>query len=256
MGTTTEHTSSLQPHNAARQSLGTLVLLGALTLLGGCESTTLQDILASTGSTNSGLSNDTIAQGLKEALTVGTGRVVDTLGTNDGFLGSSQYRIPLPESLLKVKSAASAVGLGGYFDELETKMNRAAEAATPKARSLFVDAIRQLSFQDVMGIYRGGDNAATQYLQGKMAAPLKEEMRPIINNSLAQVGAVKVFNDLVSRYNQIPLVANIDPKLDDHVLGYANSAIFAQLAEQEAAIRKDPVARSTALLRQVFGNAR
>ena len=236
----------------------TVLLSSALALFGlsGCESTALQDILASTntGGTSAGLSSDTIARGLKEALTVGTGRVVDNLGSNDGFFGSSEYRIPLPASLQKVKSAAGAVGLGSYFEELELKMNRAAEAATPKARSLFVSAISQLTFQDVMGIYQGEDNAATQYLRGKMAAPLKEEMRPIINKSLAEVGAVKVFNDLIGRYNRLPLVEDIDANLDEHVLGYANQAIFAQLEDQEAAIRKDPVARSTALLRQVFGS--
>lgn len=235
----------------------TTFLCGVLGLFGltSCESTALQDILATTGtsSTNGALSSDTIARGLKEALTVGTGRVVDNLGANDGFFGSSEYRIPLPESMQKVKSAASAVGLGSYFDELELKMNRAAEAATPKARSLFVGAISQLTFQDVMGIYQGGDNAATTYLRGKTAAPLKEEMRPIINKSLAEVGAVKVFTNLVNRYNAIPLVDDIDPNLDEHVLGYTNQAIFSQLEGQEAAIRKDPVARSTALLRQVFG---
>lgn len=235
----------------------TALLCSTLALFGltSCESGALQDILASTsaGESNGALSSDTIARGLKEALTVGTGRVVDNLGANDGFFGSSEYRIPLPESLQKVKNAASAVGLGSYFDELELKMNRAAEAATPKARSLFVSAISQLTFQDVMGIYRGENNAATTYLQGKMAAPLKEEMRPLINKSLAEVGAVNVFNDLVSRYNRIPLVDDIDANLDEHVLGYANTAIFSQLEEQEAAIRKDPVARSTALLRQVFG---
>jgi hypothetical protein len=235
----------------------TALLCSTISLFGlsSCESTALQDILASTntGGNNGALSNDTIARGLKEALTVGTGRVVDNLGANDGFFGSSDYRIPLPASLQKVKSAASAVGLGSYFDELELKMNRAAEAATPKARSLFVNAISQLTFEDVMGIYQGEDNAATQYLRGKMAAPLKEEMRPIINQSLSEVGAVKVFNDLVSRYNRLPLVDDIDANLDEHVLGYANQAIFTQLEGQEAAIRKDPVARSTALLRQVFG---
>jgi len=229
-----------------------LVVLGALGL-SGCESAALRDILASTTNNSGGLTSDTIGNGLKEALTVGTGRVVDNLGSKDGFLGSSQFRIPLPQSLQNVRGAASRVGLGSYFDELELKMNRAAEAATPKARSLFVNAISQLSFDDVMSIYRGGDNAATQYLRGKMAQPLKEEMRPIINASLAQVGAVSVFNDLVSRYNRLPLVTDIDANLDNHVLDYANSAIFTQLESQEAAIRKDPLKRSTALLRQVFG---
>ena len=226
-----------------------LLLLGSLAA---CENIALDDLLE-TSSGSSALSNDTIAAGLKEALTVGSGRVVDTLGTTDGFLGSNRYRIPLPESIEGVRSAASAVGLGGYFDELETKMNRAAEAATPKARALFVDAISQLTFSDVVDIYQGEDDAATQYLEGKMGSPLREEMRPIVDTSLAQVGAVQVFNDLVGRYNALPLVKPISANLNDHVLDYANRAIFAQLAEQEAAIRNDPVQQTTQLLRRVFG---
>lgn len=229
-----------------------LLLILSLTGLSACESIPLEDIL-NAGAPSATLSNETIAAGLKEALTIGSGRVVDTLGTTDGFLGSPSYRIPLPQSIANVRKAASAVGLGSYFDELETKMNRAAEAATPKARALFVDAISQLTFSDVVDIYKGSDDAATQYLQGKMGSPLRAEMRPIVDSSLAQVGAVKVFNDLVGRYNKLPLVSPISANLNDHVLDYANKAIFAQLAEQEAAIRKDPVKRTTALLRQVFG---
>ena len=189
-------------------------------------------------------------------MTVGTGRVVDNLGKNGGFGASSAFRIPLPTALNNAREVASTVGMAGYFDDLEDKLNLAAEAATPKARSLFVDAIKQLSFADVMQIYRGENDAATQYLQGKMGNPLKSAMRPVIDNSLAQVGAVNSFNSLVERYNALPLVDDIDANLSDHVLAYANSAIFTELANQEAAIRKDPLKRSTALLKQVFGAAR
>ncbi len=237
-------------HNAGRKFWAYALFCMSL---GGCESVGLEDILNATGGANAPLSNSTIAAGLKEALTVGSSRVVDNLGVTDGFLKSNQFRIPLPASLEKVRGAATAVGLGGYFDELEIKMNRAAEAATPKARELFVNAVSELSFQDIMGIYQGPDDAATKYLRGKMGTPLKEEMRPIINNSLAEVGAVNLFNDLVGRYNRLPLVSPIKANLDDHVLGYANNAIFAELATQEAAIRKDPLKRSTELLQQVFG---
>lgn len=239
---------------ATVRTFGKAVLLVAL--LGSCDSAALKDVLDTVGSSNSGLTNDTIAAGLKEALTVGTDRVVDNLGVDGGFLNSSRFRIPLPAQLQQAKTAAARVGLDGYFETLEVKMNQAAEAATPKARALFVDAIQALTFADVMGIYRGGDNAATDYLRGRMAAPLKADMRPVVDRSLAEVGAVNAFNQLISRYNALPLVQDIDADLSGHVLDYANEAIFAELADQEAQIRKDPVARSTELLRQVFGAAR
>lgn len=231
-------------------------LLVSSIALGGCDSAMLQEVLdsAGTGTGGSQLSNDTIAAGLKEALTVGTGRVVDQLGSSGGFLNNPQFRIPLPQSLQTARDVAGKVGMAGYFDDLEEKMNLAAEAATPKARSMFVGAIKQLSFTDVMDIYRGADDAATQYLKGKMAEPLKGEMRPVVDSSLAQVGAVNSFNTLLKRYNALPLVDDVDANLSDHVLEYANSAIFSELANQEALIRKDPVKRTTALLKQVFGS--
>lgn len=230
------------------------VLVAACLSLGACESGMLEEVLSGAGGGSTGLSNETIAAGLKEALTVGTGRVVDTLGSEGGFANSAQFRIPLPETLQKARDVASKVGMAGYFDELENKMNLAAEAAAPKARSLFVDAIKQLSFTDVMNIYRGGDDAATQYLKSKMADPLKADMRPVVDQSLSEVGAVNSFNALVKRYNALPLVDDVDADLSGHVLEYANSAIFTELASQEAQIRKNPVKRTTALLQQVFGS--
>lgn len=243
----------INPHLARRRFarwLTALLLLGGLSA---CESGMLEEVLNSVGSDGAGLSNDTIAAGLKEALTVGTGRVVDNLGTSGGFASSTRFRIPLPEQLQTAKSVAAKVGMDGYFTTLEDKMNEAAEAATPKARALFVDAVQALTFQDVLSIYQGGDNAATEYLRGRMASPLKSDMRPVIDQSLAQVGAVSTFNQLLSRYNALPLVDDIDADLTGHVLDYANNAIFAELADQEAQIRNNPVKRSTALLQQVFG---
>ncbi len=232
-----------------------LMLLAILALTSGCESTALlEDLLATQTTDSSGsLSNETIANGLKEALTVGSGRVVGTLGTQDGFFGSP-FRIPLPEKLQQARSVADKFGLAGSFDELELKMNRAAENATPKAKELFVSAIQQMTFKDVLAIYQGPDDAATTYLQQTTNDELTQQMRPVIDNSLAEVGAVQTFNGLLSRYNALPLVTPIDADVSGHVMGYAQTAIFAQLAEEEAAIRQNPLKRSTELLRAVFGN--
>ena len=231
-----------------------LFCIAILVLVAGCESTGgFQDLLnAGTNSQGGNLSNETIADGLREALTVGSDRVVSSLGSEDGFLKSA-FHIPLPAKLQEARGVASKFGLEGPFDELEVKMNRAAEQATPKARDLFVGAIKQMSFDDVLSIYRGGDDAATQYLQKTTGAELEQEMRPIIDKSLAEVGAVQTFNTLVKKYNALPLVTPVSADLDTHVLKYTETAIFGQLAKEEAAIRTNPVERSTALLRQVFG---
>lgn len=222
-----------------------------ISTLSACESTLLQDVLANQ---STGTSDSTIAAGLREALTVGSKSVVSTLGTDGGFAASPSYRIPLPESLATARSVASNVGLGGYFDTLEEKMNEAAEAATPKAQALFLGAISQLTFTDVMNIYRGGDNAATRFLQDKTATELGSEMRPIIERSLNEVGAYTTFNTLIDRYNALPLVSDISADLTGHVVTLANQAIFSELGKQEAAIRQDPARQTTALLRQVFGS--
>ncbi len=233
------------------------ILAGMLFLMSGCENMdVVEDILSQRGASgsgaNGGLSSETIAEGLREALVVGSGRVVDVLGVEDGFLKSA-FHIPLPEKLQDAQRIAGRFGLSKPFDELEMRMNRAAEAATPKARELFVDAIRRMSFRDAMSIYRGGDDAATTYLRGTTGEALEDEMRPVIDRSLEDVGAASTLKDLISRYNALPLVEPIEADLSGHVLGFANDAIFTRLAEEEAAIRKNPVKRTTELLQTVFG---
>ena len=139
---------------------------------------------AEAGAPSAALSGDTISAGLKEALEVGTARVVDTLGRTDGFNADPAIRIPLPASLEDVQSSLARVGLSGTLDELELGLNRAAEAATPKAKALFIDAIRGLTLDDVMSIYKGPDDAATQYLRRQMAGPLATAMQPVVAQSL------------------------------------------------------------------------
>jgi len=225
-------------------------------LAGGCESTPdLTQVLDSTyqnsGQTDSALSTQTIAAGLREALEVGSERAVASLGTTDGFLKSA-FHIPLPETLRQAQEVSKRFGLSGYFDDVEVKLNRAAEIAAPEALSLFVSAIRQLTFSDVMTIYQGPDDSATRYLERTTSSALQGKMRPIIDGSLSEVGAVTTFNTLASQYNRIPTVTPIEADLSTYVLGHASNAIFTQLASEEAAIREDPVKRTTELLRQMF----
>jgi hypothetical protein len=238
-------------HSRCWIRLGCAAILFPL-LLAGCE--TLPDLgeVLSVPAAEDRLTTDTIAAGLREALTVGSERAVSTLGQPDGFLNSS-YHIPLPDSLVEARNLAARFGLAGLFDDVEVRLNRAAEAAAPKARQLFVAAIGRLTFSDVMNIYRGPDDAATRYLRRSTGSELKAEMRPVIEQSLAEVGALNAFRSLAAQYNRLPLVTPIDTDLTSHVLDHASDALFSQVAREEAAIRQDPAKRTTELLRKVFG---
>ncbi len=203
--------------------------------------------------TTGDLSNQQIAAGLKEALRVGSENVVGQLGTFNGFNADPQVRIPLPNSLERVRSALRPLGMSPVLDDLEVRLNRAAEVATPRAKQLFLQSIEGMTLEDVMGIYNGPPDAATRYFQGKMSAPLAAEMRPIVAESLAEVGAVQSYDTVMSRYRALPLAPEIDADLTGYVVDKGMEGIFYYLAQEEAAIRQNPAKRTTELLRQVFG---
>jgi len=200
------------------------------------------------------LSSADMVDGLKEALKVGIETVVSQLGAADGFNADQAIHISLPSQLQKVKGWLDKVGMGDMMDDLETRLNRAAEQATPKAKALFWDAIKEMSFEDAKRIYNGPDDAATQYLREKMNVPLTNALRPIIDKSLSEVGAVKAYGSAMGRYQDIPFVPDVKADLTDHTLAKGMDGIFYYLAQEEAAIRKDPVKRTTELLRKVFGS--
>jgi hypothetical protein len=199
------------------------------------------------------LTDADIGAGLKEALRVGAAKAVDLLAVEDGFFGNAEVKIPLPESLNKVRSTLDRFGFGSKFDELELQLNRAAEKAAPAAKTLFVGAIQQLTLEDVRAIYSGGDDAATQYLKSKTATPLGEQMRPSVAKSLSSVGAATTYAAVIDRYNQIPFVPKVEANLTDYVVSKGLAGIFLMLGKEEAAIRKDPLKQTSALLRRVFG---
>lgn len=199
------------------------------------------------------LSDQQVGAGLKEALRVGSETVVGRLGIQDGFNGDPKIRIPLPASLEKARSAMKTVGMSAMLDDLEIKLNRAAETATPKARQLFWQAIEEMTMDDVLAIYNGPPDAATRYFQKKMSAPLAEEMRPVVSESLGQVGAIQSYEAAMGQYRGIPLVPDVKADLTGHVVEKGMDGIFYYLAREEAAIRRNPAKRTTELLRQVFG---
>lgn len=200
------------------------------------------------------LSNSDVVAGLKDALRVGSERVVTRLGKADGFNADPKIHIPLPESMLQVKRALTAIGMGSMMDDLELRLNRAAEAATPKAQRLFGDAIKAMSFDDAKNILSGPDDAATQYFKSKMSKPLAEEMKPVIEKAMAEAGVVQAHDAVMGKYQSMPLVPDVKTNLTSHVINGGLNGIFTYMASEEAAIRKNPAERTTSILKKVFAS--
>ena len=200
------------------------------------------------------LANDEIVAGLKEALKVGTSTVTTQLGSHDGFNRDPAIHIPLPDTLQRVRGALKPFGMAGMLDDLELRLNRAAEDATPKAKRVFWDAIGAMSWEDARRIYEGPDDSATQYFRGNMSAPLAKEWEPIVSRSLADVGAVQAFEQGIGEYAKLPFVPDVKANLTSYVIEKGLDGVFHYLAKEEAAIRNNPLKRSTELLQRVFGN--
>ncbi|MBL4567273.1 MAG: DUF4197 domain-containing protein [Porticoccus sp.] len=222
-------------------------------LLGEVVSGDTAKATSSPSSIASGLSVEDISAGLKDALKVGTENVVSQLGKPEGFNLDENIHIPLPAEIEKVRKLLDSVGMGSMLAELETQLNRGAEAATPKAKELFLTAIKEMSIEDAKKIYNGPEDSATNYFREKMSGPLGDEMRPVIENSLNDVGAVKTYDAILSQYKTIPFVPDLKANLTEHAVNKGMDGIFYYLAKEEAAIRKDPVKQTTALLKKVFG---
>ena len=198
------------------------------------------------------LTQNEIAKGLKQALEVGAERVVARVGKTDGYLKDKAIHIVLPKNFQKVHRTLKKVGLEKYTVELEVKINRAAEAAAPKAKALFWKAIKEMRWQDVTAIYNGNEDSATQYFKKKMLPSLNKMFKPVIHQTLTDVGVVKVYNKVLHKYHSIPFVPRVKDDLTGYVIQKSIDGLFFYLAREEAAIRKDPAKRTTALLKRLF----
>lgn len=233
-----------------------------LLLLGGCsgKGPLLEDLERAAGSVLAGggaaLSSDEIARGLKQALSIGSTNVVGQVGAKDGFNADPVIHIPLPKALSNARDFAAKVGFEGAFDNLETRLNRAAESAAPRARQVFLDAIGQMSLTDAREILQGPDNAATEYFRRTAGPGLFSGFKPIVDRSLAEVGAVRAFDRLLKSYRQIPLAPAVDADLSSHVVERAMQGIFHYVAREEKAIRENPLRRTTDLLKRVFASTK
>jgi hypothetical protein len=199
------------------------------------------------------LSNKDASGGLKEALTQGATKAVGMLGKTDGFLGNPKVKIPLPESLQKAEGLMRSFGMGKYADELETSMNRAAEAAVPEAKALLVNSIKQMSVQDAKAILTGGDDAATQYFKRTTSAPLGEKFKPIVKKAMAKVKLADKYEKFAGKAAKYGLVKEEDTHLENYVTQKALDGLYLMIAEEEKSIRQDPVGAAGSLAKKVFG---
>ncbi|OON70130.1 DUF4197 domain-containing protein [Hymenobacter sp. CRA2] len=208
-----------------------------------------------TGSTGTGsITQQEAALGLKEALTLGISKGADQASQTDGFYLNRLIRIPFPPDAQRVATSLRAIGLGGEVDKFELALNRGAEQAAIKAKPIFISAIKSLTFSDVWNILTGQKDAATQYLKRTTTTQLVTAFSPIMQQALDQTSATKYYTSLVSRYNQIPLVRPVNPNLNEYATGKAVDGLFTLIAQEEANIRENPVARTTDLLKRVFGS--
>jgi len=205
------------------------------------------------GNGSGSLSNDEVVNGLKEALEVGTQRGTDKLSALDGFFKNAAIKILMPPEAEKVEKKLRSLGLGKQVDNAILSMNRAAEDAAKSATPIFVDAIKKMSIQDAFGILKGDDFAATNYLKQKTTDSLTKAFRPVIETSLKKVDATKYWNTVFTTYNKFSS-DKVNPDLAAYVTDKALSGIFYQVGQEEQKIRKDPVARTTDLLKKVFAN--
>jgi hypothetical protein len=231
------------------------VLIPVLLLIGTLQADAqLKGILdKAKGALNSGgLSQEEAGNGLKEALNLGIGEAVDFLSASDGYF-KSPYKILIPEDVRKVTNKLKMVpGWDNVERNLEEKMNRAAESAAKKAKPIFLNAIRQLTFQDALNILMGEKNAATQYLHRTTYDPLFGEFMPVIQSALDEVNAREYWRSAVTAYNKIPMVEKANPELDRYVTEKALSGMFNLVEKKERAIRDDASLRTSDLLRKVF----
>jgi hypothetical protein len=201
-----------------------------------------------------GLTEKDAADGIKEALVNGTGNSVKVVSVIDGYWGNPEIKIPFPQDAQEMESKLRTIGMGKKVDEFNESMNRAAEKAASEAKPIFVTAIKEMTVRDAINIVKGENNAATVYLKNTTSPQLIGKFQPVIKTSLDNVNATKYWNDLITMYNKIPLVKKMNPNLSEYVTQKAIDGLFIMIAKEELKIRKDPMARTSDLLKRVFGS--
>jgi hypothetical protein len=226
-----------------------LLLLGCFTLINCAE---MQQVLDQLPQGTGVLSQAEIGNGLKEALNNGITKQVSKLTATDGFLKNEAVKILLPEELQTVDKKLRQIGMSKLADEGLKVINRAAEDAVKEATPIFVDAVKQMTFTDAKNILMGNESSATTYLQNTTSTALYAKFNPVIKNSYTKVGADKVWSQIITKYNSIPLVKKVNPNLTDYTTNKAMEGVFKMVAVEEKEIRTNLNARSSDLLKKVF----
>ena len=226
-------------------------LLIPLFIFSSVHCTTLQQVASNYPVTNNNNQQNTIAEGLKQALTIGTQNSTAKLGSVDGFFADAAVKILMPPEAQNVEKTLRRFGLGSLVDKTVLSLNRAAEDAAKSATPIFVDAIKQMTISDALGILKGGNFAATNYFKDKTTASLTAAFKPVISKSLEKVDATKYWSDVFTAYNKFS-TKPVEADLTSYVTQKAIDGIFYQVGLEEQKIRKDPAARVTDLLKEVF----
>jgi Protein of unknown function (DUF4197) len=228
------------------KKLFTLAL--SIILLSGC------DVLKSLPTTVGGITEGEAGQGIKEALSQGLAGAVLKLNKEDGFFKDALYKILLPPDAKKVENTLRSLGFNNMVDKAILQINRGAEDAAGYAKPIFVDAIKNMSLQDAIGLVKNGDTSATHFFREKTTAQLTAAFLPVIKASLDKVDATKYYGDIVNKYNNLPVVFNkVNPDLASFVTAKATNALFELVAIEEKNIRSNIAARTTDILKKVFG---
>ncbi len=199
------------------------------------------------------LSNDEIIRGLKQALEVGTNNSVSESSKINGYFGNPKIKIPFPPDVKKIETKARELGMDKEVDRFVLTLNRAAEEASKQAAPVFLSAIKGMTVTDGIKILNGADDAATQYLKQNTSVQLEQKFKPIVKKALQTVNITKYWNPIITTYNKIPFVEQMNPDLEEYTTQKAIQGLFKLIAEEETKIRKDPAARITDLLKKVFG---
>jgi hypothetical protein len=244
--TITSETSKTTIKSSSSQSTDSSSTMGnAIESLGG--------LLGGSSSSSGSMTNELAANGLKQALSVGTDLAANNLGQIDGFLANAAVKILFPPEARKIESTLRSLGMGSVCDQVITSVNRAAEAAVVEAKPIFVEAIKQMTITDAINILTGDKDAATQYLQRTSGQVLITKFEPIIQSNLQKANATKYWSDAIKAYNALPFVQKMNPNLSQYVTQKATDGIFLMVAIEEGKIRENPAQRVGSVLQDVFG---
>ena len=223
-------------------------------VLMGCSSAQINQALSDFGKSPGEIppTASEVAEGLKEALLKGVSTGTEQLSKADGYLGNPEIKIPFPPDVKRVEDRLRQIGLGKDVDRFVTTLNHGAEEAAREAKPIFYNAIQSMTIEDAWSILKGQPDAATQYLKRTTSTQLKDKFKPVIQTSLSRVNATKYYGDLVNTYNRIPMVEKVNPNLDDYATDLAIQGLFTMIAKEEANIRRDPLARTTDIMKRVF----